>query len=50
RRNIEEYQRQLMEAREAMVVEGPNDEGEGELNFLILEDKESPEEEGNDTE
>ncbi|CAA0810066.1 Unknown protein, partial [Striga hermonthica] len=50
RRNIEEYERQLMEAREAMVIEAHDHEDEGALNFLILEDKESLEEEGKDTE
>ncbi|CAA0821919.1 Unknown protein, partial [Striga hermonthica] len=48
--NIEEYERQLMEAREAMVIDAYDHEEEGELNFLILEGKESLEEEENDTE
>ncbi|CAA0829051.1 Unknown protein, partial [Striga hermonthica] len=51
RRNIEEYERQLMEAQEARVIDVQGNNGdEGALNFLILEDKESLEEEGNDTE
>ncbi|CAA0815780.1 Unknown protein, partial [Striga hermonthica] len=48
--NREEYERQLMEGRGAREGEIQNDEDDGALNFLILEDKESLEEEGNDTE
>ncbi|CAA0837930.1 Unknown protein, partial [Striga hermonthica] len=50
RRNREEYERQLVEGRGAMEGEVQNREDDGVLNFLILEDKESLEEEGNDTE
>ncbi|CAA0838490.1 Unknown protein, partial [Striga hermonthica] len=50
RRNAEECELQLVEAREPMVVNVQNNGDNGALNFLILEDKESLEEEGNDTE
>ncbi|CAA0827420.1 Unknown protein, partial [Striga hermonthica] len=50
RRNREEYERQLVEGRGAMEGEVQNREDDGAVNFLILEDKESLEEEGNDTE
>ncbi|CAA0833719.1 Unknown protein, partial [Striga hermonthica] len=49
-RNREEYERQLVEGRGATGGEVQNGEDDGALNFLILEDKESLEEEGNDTE
>ncbi|CAA0808183.1 Unknown protein, partial [Striga hermonthica] len=45
-----EYERQLVEGRGAVEGEVQNREDDGALNFLILEDKESLEEEGNDTE
>ncbi|CAA0815773.1 Unknown protein, partial [Striga hermonthica] len=50
RRNREAYEQQLMEGQGAMVGEVQNREDDGALNFLILEDKESLEEEGNDME